>query len=179
MSLISDKLKEGVLKLLEKLMAPDYPSTPVAPTVAETKLIGPQTSEAVFADFTLRSDEPESMGGGGSAPPPSTVFVSAIGFAENVIFARQAAMLNVDFDSFETRVEAQWDRRGLFEIKNADPSISDLFIETRIVTKATPERVAELLTLTHRRCPMTRTMAKAAKIRRRLLVNGKETRVKF
>ena len=175
MTLVSTELKEGVAGLLKNWSAPGAKT--VGPTIAQTRLVGPQTSEAKWPDFTVVSDEPKSIGGMDSAPPPSSLFVASIGFAENVIFARQAALQGVDFDSYETRVEGTWDRRGILGIEDADPSITDLLIETRITTDASPEKIAELVNLTHRRSPMTATVAKAAKIRRRLFVNGAEVPV--
>ncbi len=172
MTLVTLELKEGVQKLFEKLSSPDY--SPAGPTSVDTRLIGPQTSEANWPNFTVISDEPKSIGGRDSAPAPSSLFVASIGFAENVIFARQAAMHGLDFESLETRVEAQWDRRGIFGISQADPSVTDLFIQTKVTTSASPEKVAELVKLTDRRSPMTTTIAKAATIRRKLLVNEKE-----
>lgn len=96
------------------------------------------------------------------------------GFAENVIFARKAALLGVDFNSLETKVEAQWDRKGMFGIRDADPAITHMLIETRITTEAPQSRVVELVRLTGSRCPMTATQAKAATIRQKLFVNGEE-----
>jgi uncharacterized OsmC-like protein len=177
MTLLTPELKDGVEKLLRKLSSPPEQLTPAGPTIAEAKMVGPQTSEARWPNFVVLSDEPASIGGRDSAPPPSSIFVASIGFAENVIFARQAVLHDVDFESFETRVEAQWDRRGIFGIENADPAITDVLIVTRITTTASPERVAELVRLTHKRSPMTATLAKAATIRRKLLVNGNETPV--
>ena len=149
----------------------------VGPTTAVTKLIGPQTSEAKWPNFTVVSDEPKSIGGMDSAPPPSSLFVASIGFAENVIFARQAALKGVDFDSYETRVDGLWDRKGIFGIGDADPAVTHLLIETRVETGATPQEIVELLKLTHRRSPMTATLAKAAKIERKLFVNGAEVTI--
>jgi uncharacterized OsmC-like protein len=65
----------------------------------------------------------------------------------------------------------------MFGIGDVDPSITDVVIETRITTEADPGRVAELVRLTHKRCPMTATVAKAATIKRVLFVNGTETAV--
>jgi uncharacterized OsmC-like protein len=83
-------------------------------------------------------------------------------------------MHNIDFESLETRVEAQWDRRGMFSIRSAEPTITDVLIETRITTNAHSTQIAELLKLTNKTCPMAVTVAKAATIRRKLFVNGEE-----
>jgi len=172
MTLVSAELRGGVQKLLETWSSPGAKT--VGPTTAVTRLIGPQTSEAKWPDYAIVSDEPKSIGGMDTAPPPSSLFVASIGFAENVIFARQAALKGVDFDSYETKVDGVWDRKGIFGIGDADPAITQLLIETRVETKATPQEIVELLKLTHRRSPMTATLAKAATIERKLMVNGVE-----
>ncbi|MDA4119408.1 MAG: OsmC family protein [Thaumarchaeota archaeon] len=177
MTLVTSEFREGIQKLFERLSSPDDPGAAMGPTVATATMTGPQTSVARWPNFTVTSDEPKSGGGGDTAPSPSSIFVASIGFAENVIFARQAALQGVGFDSMETKVEVKWDRKGMFGIGDSDPSIYDVLIETRIVSDAPPERVVELLNLTGERCPMTRTIAKAAKIRRRLFVNGAEVPV--
>ena len=171
MTLVSAELREGVQKLFETWSSSGAKG---GPTTAVTRLIGPQTSEAKWPEFTVVSDEPKSIGGMDSAPAPSSLFIASIGFAENVIFARQAALNGVDFDAYETKVDGTWDRKGTFGIGDSDPAITHLLIETRIETKATSQKIAELLTLTHRRSPMTATLAKAAKIERKLFVNGAE-----
>jgi uncharacterized OsmC-like protein len=177
MTLVTSELKEGIQKLFERLSSPEDPSAAMGPTIATATMTGPQTFEARWPNYTFVSDEPKSVGGGDTAPPPFSIFVASVGFAENVIFARQAALQGIDFDSLETRVEAKWDRKGMFGIRDSDPSIYDVMVETRITSGASPEKIAELLKLTHRRCPMTATVAKAATVRRRLFVNGVETSV--
>jgi hypothetical protein len=83
-------------------------------------------------------------------------------------------MSNVDFDSLETKVEASWDRKGLFQIDGKDPSIFMILIETRVGSAAPPEKIAELVKQTHKTSPLTATVAKIATIHRRLFVNGSE-----
>lgn len=100
-------MKEGVQRLFEKLSSPDDPAASMGPTVATATMTGPQTSEARWPNLKVIADEPKSVGGTDTAPPPSSIFVASIGFAENVIFARQAVLFGVDFDSLETKVEAQ------------------------------------------------------------------------
>jgi len=175
MTLVSNELKEAVQKLYADWSTPGAKT--VRPSTAETRMIGPQSSEASWPSFKVVSDEPKSVGGMDSAPPPSAIFVASIGFGENVIFARQAALRGIEFDSYETKVEGAWDRKGIFEIEGADPSITRLLIETRVTTGAPATTIVELLRLTHRRSPLTATVAKAAKIERRLYVNGAEVPV--
>jgi len=77
----------------------------------------------------------------------------------------------------ETKVEALWDRNGLFGIDGAEPSIRDVLIETRITTGAEAGVVAGLLRMTGMMNPVTATVAKAVVVRRRLYVNGTEVQV--
>ena len=171
MTLISTQLKNGVQEMIGNLRSSTDPQQSLAATSARVRLIGPQTSEARIKDFTVISDEPKSVDGTDSAPAPSAYFIASIGFAENVILARQAALANIDFDACETNVVGHWDRRGLYEIDGAEPSFKDLLIETRVSTKAPAEKVAETLRLTDRRNPVTATVNKAVKVTRKLFVN--------
>jgi uncharacterized OsmC-like protein len=177
MILISKELKDGVGKTFERLSSSDDPSKSVTPSIAEAVMIGPQSSEVKWEKFKLVSDEPTSVGGADTAPTPSSIFAASIGFAENVILARQIAMNGLDLEGCTTRVEALWDRRGLFGIGNADPSITSVLIETRVKTQSPPNKIAELVRLNDKRSPMTATVAKAAMIKRRLFVNDQEVPV--
>jgi uncharacterized OsmC-like protein len=174
MTLVTRKLREGVKNLFEQLASTKDPDASLGKPKAVVKMVGPQTSVAVTAGFSVASDEPESLDGRMTAPYPSFLFTASIGFAENVIFARQAALYDIDFDAYETRVEGVWDMKGMFGQDGRSPVMTEFNIETRVTTGAPPKRIAELLWLTHERCPMTATIAKAAKINRKLFVNDTE-----
>ena len=177
MTLVSPRLKEGVKNLFDKLAPMKEPAESMGKAKAVAKMVGPQTCVAVTAGFSVAADEPESLDGRMSAPYPSFLFAASIGLAENVIFARQAALYGADFDSYETTVEGLWDMKGMFGQDSRSPAMSEFHIETRITTGAPPEKMAELLRLTHDRCPMTATVAKAATISRTLFVNGAEVKL--
>jgi uncharacterized OsmC-like protein len=177
MTLVSQRLREGVKGLFDQLAPMREPVQSMGKAKAVAKMVGPQTSVAVTAGFSVASDEPESLDGRMAAPYPSFLFAASIGLAENVIFARQAALYGADFDSYETTVEGLWDMKGMFGQDGRSPAMSEFRIETRITTGAPPEKMAELLKLTHERCPMTATVAKGAAINRKLFVNGAEVKL--
>ncbi len=146
----------------------------IAKPSAVAKLVGPQTSVAEVDGFTITSDEPGWLGGHETGPTPSALFCAAIGFAENFIFARQAVLQGVDFESYETKVEGHWDLKGSFGLDGRDPSVFEFEIETRVTTEAPPKKVVDIVRLTRQRCPMTATVSKGAKVNGRLWVNGSE-----
>jgi hypothetical protein len=54
MTLLSPELKDGVQKLFETWSSPDAKTiATTTTTTATTRLIGPQTSEAKWPDFTV------------------------------------------------------------------------------------------------------------------------------
>ena len=139
------------------------------------KFLCQQYQESKVKDFTLMSDEPVAVGGTNRGPTPLDFFASSIGFCENVMFARHAALLSLRFESLETCVRGHWDRRGQYEIDGTEPSFKDMIIETRVTTKDPVQKVVEVTRLSHSRCPMHATIAKAMTVTDKLFVNGEET----
>jgi uncharacterized OsmC-like protein len=178
MTLTSELLKDAVREWYERLGSAKDPSDYIATPNAKAKLTGPQTCEASADGFTIRSDEPKWIDGTDTAPHPTTLFLASIGFAEDMVFARQAALNGVDFDSYETTVSGKWNLKGMFGLGDADPAFEEIAIETRVETGAESAKIAELLRLTHMRCPLTATIRKATRITRKLVVNDVEVPIR-
>src|SRR5947199_4632152 len=119
---------------------------------ADVRLVGQQYQEEKVGKFMLGCDEPVPVGGADKAATPLEFFMSAIGFCENVMFTRHAALLNLQFDSLETSVRGHWDRRGQYGIGGAEPSSKDVTVETKVATKDPVEKVVEVTRRTHKRC---------------------------
>jgi uncharacterized OsmC-like protein len=141
---------------------------------ADSKLIGDQLQEAKMRGYALVCDEPASLGGSDKGPNPLEFFVSAVGFCENVTFARWAALKGLDFDSLETSVRGHWDRRGQGEWEGVDPAFKDFVVETRVTSTATLEKIREVARTTHARCPMHASLSKIGPVVDKLFVNGNE-----
>jgi uncharacterized OsmC-like protein len=160
--------------MIRKLGEATEPGQTLGTSRADVRLIGQQYQEAKVGKFILACDEPVPLGGTDKAATPLEFFMSAIGFCENVMFTRHAALLNLQFDSLETSVRGHWDRRGQYGIGGAEPSFKDVTVETKVTTKDPVEKVVEVTRRTHMGCPMHATIVKAMKVTDKLFVNGTE-----
>jgi uncharacterized OsmC-like protein len=111
MPLISSAFKPYVEKRLAGIREITDPMKGLETVRADSKLIGDQLQEARMRDYTLVCDEPSSLGGSDKGPNPLEFFVSAVGFCENVTFARFAALRGLEFDSLETSVRGHGQER--------------------------------------------------------------------
>lgn len=170
MPAVSSDLKPAVVALKDRLGA----AQGVAETTnkAEVKLLSNQHNQAVTRGFTLAQDEPERAGGTNLGPTPTDFFIASVGFCENVVFARYAALLELTIDSLETSVAGAWDMKGLFGIDGATPAFKTITVETRVATRDPAAKVAEAARLTHERCPIHATLRKSVEMIFKLSVNG-------
>jgi uncharacterized OsmC-like protein len=174
MQLVSSNFKTIVEDLRSNLANVMDPKQALGTARADAKLLGQQYQEVKVKGFTIACDEPVPSGGTDKAPTPLDFFVASIGFCENVMFTRNAALQGLEFESLETSVHGHWDRRGQFMIGGTDPAFKDMTVETKVATKAPSDKVVEVARAAHRTCPMRATIGKAMQVTDKLFVNGKE-----
>ncbi len=172
MSIVAPILKTTFSKQLADLQA--SAAERLAVNKAAARVIENQHSEATVRGFTLVQDEPESVAGTGLGPTPTDYFVASVALCENVVFARTAALNDLDVEALETTVTGTWDLKGLFEIGDADSAFQTVVVETRVRTKSPVEQAVEVARQTHRRCPVHQTLKKATRLSFRLFVNDTE-----
>ena len=141
---------------------------------ADATLIGDQASEVNLGTQRLISDEPSVVGGSDMGPSPLDYFMAAIGFCENVTFARYATLNGLDFDSLQTSVRGRWDRRGQADVSDIEPAFKEFVVETRVTSTDSLEKIRKVAATTHKRCPMHATIEKVGKVQNKLFVNGTE-----
>ena len=174
MSLVSPNFRPYVEKWLSGIQEITDPMKGLGTVRADAKLVGDQRQEARARDYTLACDEPASLGGTDAGPNPLEVFMAAVGFCENVTFARFAALRGLDFDSLETSVRGHWDRRGQGEWEGVEPAFRDFVVETRIASDAPLETIRQVARTAHVRCPMHASIRKIGPVVDKLFVNGAE-----
>ena len=172
--MVSSEFKPYVEKWLAGIQEITDPMKGLGTVRADSKLIGDQLQEVKMRDYALVCDEPSSLGGSDKGPNPLEFFMSAVGFCENVTFARFAALRGLEFDSLETSVRGHWDRRGQGELAEVEPAFKDFVVETRIRSSAPLEEIREVARTTHRRCPMHASITKIGPVVDKLFVNGTE-----
>jgi len=170
----SPNFKPYVEKWLSGIQEIADPMKGLGTVRADAKLVGDQRQEAKSRDFRVTCDEPAALGGTDAGPNPLEFFMSAIGFCENVTFARFAALRGLEFDSLETSVRGHWDRRGQGEWEGVEPAFKDFVVETRIASSAPLEKVLDVVHTTHMRCPMHASISKIGPVVDKLFVNGIE-----
>jgi uncharacterized OsmC-like protein len=175
MPLISPNFKPYVEKWLAGIQEIAEPMKGLGTVRADAKLVGgDQRQEVGIKDHTLVCDEPANLGGTDQGPNPLEFFMSAIGFCENVTFARLATLKGLEFESLETSVRGHWDRRGQGEWEGIEPAFKDFVVETRIASSAPLDKIREIAKTAHLRCPMHASISKIAPVVDKLFVNGAE-----
>ena len=142
MGLISPDQKPAFLDLKDRLQS----TKGAADTTnkAEVRLVENQHNEATTRGFTVVQDEPERIRGGSRGPTPTDYFTAAVGFCENVVFVRNAALLDLSINSLDTSVAGTWDMKGLFGIDGVQSAFTTITVESRVTTKDPVEKVVEV-----------------------------------
>jgi len=65
--------------------------------------------------------------------------------------------------------------KGLFQVGGATSAFKSILVETSLRTSGSFEKAVEVANLTHSRCPVHTTLAKAVDMSFKLFVNGSDT----
>jgi uncharacterized OsmC-like protein len=105
--------------------------------------------------FSWRADLPPSLGGGGSAPSPTTLLLSALAGCA-VVFLRDtlAPQLGVTVRSVQATASCETDARGLLGMGGAVPDLRNLTLSIEIDSPDPQEKIDGLLAVWKKRCPV-------------------------
>jgi uncharacterized OsmC-like protein len=124
-------------------------------------------SQAVFQSggFSWRADLPAPLGGGGQAPTPTALFLSALA-GSAVLFIRDtlAPQLGVRVDSVHATACVDLDGRGVLAMEGAVPDLRNLSLEIDVSSpdgRTAAQRVYEAWL---RRCPVYFALLKPMRI---------------
>ncbi len=92
MELVSSDFKSIVEDMRAKVAAAKDSNQTTGTVRADAKLLGQQYQEVKVKNFKITSDEPAPSGGTDKGPTPLDFFAASVGFCENVMFTRHAAL---------------------------------------------------------------------------------------
>jgi uncharacterized OsmC-like protein len=105
--------------------------------------------------FTWRSDLPFALGGGDSAPSPTSLLLSALAGCA-VVFLRDilAPQLGVTIRSVQATASCETDDRGLLGLSGTSPDLRNIALAIEIDSPDPQEKIDGLLTVWKKRCPV-------------------------
>lgn len=116
---------------------------------------GPQFSAKIKAEkgeFTVNSDEPTFLGGGGSTLNPVQYCVYGASACYAATFAKWAAFEGVVLKSFKVKATANLDLSSVFGLSH-NPVIREMVFDLFVETDADDEKLAKIKKIAYERCP--------------------------
>lgn len=124
----------------EKARSADKPATAIVEAGLRCRANGPN-------DWTLISDMPKGLGGGGDAPTPGWIMRAALANCEVTMIALRAAQMGVALTTLEVTVGSTSDDRGLVGMDDTIPAGPlDISVRVRIgAVGASQEQLREIV----------------------------------
>lgn len=102
------------------------PSLGLSTGVSTVRITTGLECEITEGNWQLKTDMPEQVGGKGSAPSPGVLGRAAFGSCIATGYMLWASKLDINIESLEIKVEADYDDGALFAVSNSDPGYSEV-----------------------------------------------------
>ncbi|MEE4195187.1 MAG: OsmC family protein [Anaerolineae bacterium] len=138
---------------------------PISTFKATSKLVEGLQVDNFVRDFSIRMDEPKSLGGTDTGMNPVEALLVALGSCQVIVASAFAKSQDIDLEDFWMELEGDLDPDGFLKGK---PGVRMGFQEVRITphikTTASPEKVADFMKFIESRCPVEDVMVNGTRI---------------
>ena len=132
---------------------------------ASTKLIKGLQVESTARQFTLRMDEPESLGGTDTGINPVEAMLTALGSCITIVAAAFAKSQGIDLQNFRVELEGDLDPSGFLQgAEGVRRGFSEVRVTPHIKTSSSPEEIEKFMEFIKSRCPVTDNLANDTKV---------------
>lgn len=138
---------------------------------ADTRLLHRVLTEARIRQFTLRVDEPPSLGGADEGPNPVELVLAALGTCQEIVYAAYAAVLGIRLDGLEIEVRGPLDPRGFLGIAPVPSGFERVELHTRITSPEEPDRIRQLVETVQTHCPVLDIVQRPLEVRNQVELN--------
>ncbi|HKK49428.1 MAG TPA: OsmC family protein [Alkalispirochaeta sp.] len=132
---------------------------------ATTKLLEGLQVENSVRHFTVRMDEPESLGGTDTGMNPVEAMLAALGSCITIVAAAFAQSEGIDLQEFWVESEGDLDPSGFLKgAEGVRRGFNEVRFTPHIKTSSSPEEVEKFMTFIKSRCPVTDNMVNATQV---------------
>jgi len=126
---------------------------------ATSKLVSGLQVDNQVRDFTVRMDEPKSLGGTDTGMNPVEALLAALGSCLTIVSAAFAKAHKIDLQEFWVELEGDLDPDGFLKGK---PGVRNGFQQVRftphIKSSSSPEEIEKFMEFVKSRCPVSDVM---------------------
>lgn len=138
---------------------------------ASCKSLGGTEVAVEVGRYTVRADEPPSLGGGGTAPTPIGYLMAALGSCVAIGLSYWSDILEIPFDSAEVVVEGDIHPGGAYALRDGvSPAFSHVRMDIRVSGSETKNRYEELVAKTQSHSPLLETFSRPIPVSMKLTV---------
>jgi uncharacterized OsmC-like protein len=150
--LLGDELSTTIDAVRAGLAKPE--ADPVVTFVADCGLDEEYRATISIRDFSLRADEPPSIGGADTGPTPVELTLASLGTCQEIVYATYARILGIPLDTVTVHTEGRLDLRGFYGVADVPVGFGDISFSVEISSPAPPEDVARLVAAVNAHCPV-------------------------
>jgi uncharacterized OsmC-like protein len=133
----------------------DNPSAATATFEASTRQIAGLLSDAAIRDFTIKIDEPATLGGTDRGPNPVELVLAALGACQEITYRLYADTLGIPVNSVSVKLVGRLDLRGFFAVDDGvRPGFKDIHTTVTIDSPASADDIERLKATVDRHCPV-------------------------
>lgn len=137
------------------------------------KIVNGLTCEISEGDWKLKTDMSEQVGGNSNAPSPGVLGRAAFGSCLATVYMMWASKLDIEIESLEINIEADYDDAGLFGTIDNFPGYSEVRYEVKIKSPHSKKEIEAFLDKADMHSPYLDVFSRKQKcIRELVLVNN-------
>ena len=137
------------------------PSIGLGTGVSKTRIINGLSCETKEGDWVFKTDMPKQLGGFASASSPGSLGRAALGSCLAIGYMMWASKLDVDIESLEVEIEADYDDGGLFDTSDSPPGYLEIRYLVRIKSPALAKDIENVLNLGDKHSPYLDVFSRA------------------
>ena len=131
------------------------------------------TCDIEDGEWTLVGDEMPGDGGAGLGPDPGVFARAALGSCLAMGYVYWAALQNVEFDSIEVQVDADYDANGFFGVDDSiPPGFDEVRYSVTIASAAPKEKIEALVEEADRYSSILDVFRRALRVKRDLRITS-------